>query len=175
MGKNTFTYTARSIKRPDKMATFTLHNGSVDVELGNRILEQVQTAFDTFNDNDEEADQKVAAWIKPAASGALQQLIEPIPLHDFDADIEDDRLHITTWIRAGGLRLVPLMLTWHHVDNAAGAAAFVDELKNRKDANHKAQSTPDPLDYWATWIVMGLFVLAMPVLFGRFWNERRTK
>ena len=129
MEENTFTFTARSGSNPDKSATFTLNNGSVSVELGNVLVEQISKAYDSFSD--EEAVQRLSSWFKPTATGTLQKMIEPISIEDFDAEMSGDALQTTAWIRAGGLRLAPVMMTWQDVDNPRGAQAFVDELQDR--------------------------------------------
>jgi hypothetical protein len=170
MKENTFTYTARSAEDPNKMAMFTLHNGSVSVELGNAILEQVGEAYDTFSD--EKSDKSLKSWIKPAATGSIQKLIKPIPLADFDAEMSGEALQTTAWIRAGGLRLAPVMMTWQEVDNPAGAQAFVTELKNRKEVIEDDRHRPAPLDYWASWIAIGLMSVALPVIILRQWRRR---
>lgn len=172
MKENTFTYTARSGADPNKMAMFTLHNGSVSVELGNVIMEQVGEAYDTFRD--EGSDMDLLTWIKPASTGTLQKLIKPIPLADFDAEINGDALQATAWIRAGGLRLVPVMMTWQEVDNPAGAQAFVTELQNRKETIQDDRTRPAALDYWASWFVIGLMSIALPIIFIRQWQKRKT-
>ena len=48
MQENTFTYTARSAAQPEKVATFTFHNGSVSVDLASVLMEQTSKAYDTF-------------------------------------------------------------------------------------------------------------------------------
>jgi hypothetical protein len=169
--ENTFTYTARSTADPEKMATFTLQNGSVSIELGNALLQQVGEAYDTYRDD--EVEQTLATWIKPATTGTLHNLIEPISLADFDAEINEETFQVTTWIRTGGLRLAPVMMTWQEVDNRQGAQAFVDELKDRKKASEKAGSWPDPLDYWASWILIAAMTIAFPILVIRLWKKRQ--
>lgn len=170
MKENTFTYTARSADDPNKMAMFTLHNGSVSVELGNAIVEQVGEAYETYRD--EESDSKLRTWLKPATTGSIQKLIKPISLADFDAEISGDALQTTAWIRAGGLRLAPVMMTWQEVDNPAGAEAFVNELRNRKEMIEDDRNRPAPLDYWASWIAIGLMTIALPIIFIRQWQKR---
>lgn len=173
MKENTFTYTARSVDDPNKMAMFTLHNGSVSVDLGNALIEQAGQAYDATSD--EASEKKLAAWIKPAATGALQKLVKPVPLTDFDAEMSGDTLQATAWIRAGGLRLAPVMMTWQAVDNPEGAQAFVSELQSRKESIQQDEPTrPNPLDYWASWFVIGLMTIALPVLFIRQWQKRQS-
>lgn len=171
MEENTFTFTARSGANPERTATFTLNNGSVSVELGNALVEQISTAYDSFSD--EESEQLFTSWIKPAATGTLQTLIEPIPLADFDAEMREGTLQTTAWIRAGGLRLAPVMMTWEDVDNPQGAKAFVNELLDRKEVVDGDDYGPDPFDYWISWFVMGLFVLAMPIVLIRLIRKKQ--
>lgn len=172
MKENTFTFTARSGSNPDKSATFTLNNGSVSVELGNVLVEQISKAYDSFSD--EEAVQRVGSWFKPAATGTLQKMIEPISLADFDAEMSGDALQTTAWIRAGGLRLAPVMMTWQDVDNPQGAQAFVDELQDRKEVMENVETIPDPFDYWISWFVLGLAAFALPIFLIRLVRKRQA-
>ncbi len=169
MQDNTFTFTARSGQDPDKSATFTLNNGTVSVELGNVLVEQVTKAYESLND--EGSESRKLSWVKPAATGTLQKIIEPIPLADFEAEMSGEALQTKAWIRAGGRRLAPVMMTWRDVDNPQGAAAFVNEFQERKEAIVADEAAPDPLDYWISWVVMGLVALALPILFVRLFRK----
>ena len=108
----------------------------------------------------------------PRESGALQKLVKPIPLGDFNAEMKGDALQATAWIRTGGLRLAPVMMTWDDVDNPEGAKAFVDELDSRKQSIDKDESLLAPLDYWASWVAIGFVALLFPILFIRKWKQR---
>jgi hypothetical protein len=171
MKENTFTYTARSTQDPQKMAMFTLHNGTVSVQLGDTLMEQAEEAYESFRGED---DGRLTAWIKPVATGSLQRLLLPIPLADFDADVQGESLQATAWIRAGGLRLAPVMMTWQEVDNPDGANAFVNELRERKEVTADSDRLPNPFDYWASWIVIGLAAIVLPIMFMRQLKERRS-
>ncbi|MGD2078819.1 MAG: hypothetical protein PVH18_10570 [Chloroflexota bacterium] len=172
MKENTFTYTARSTADPDKMAMFTLYNGSVSVDLGNTLVEQIGEAYEATGDK--EAKKTLATWIKPAATGVVQKLTKPVPLADFDAEMNGEALQATAWIRAGGLRLAPVMMTWQDVDNPDGAQAFVTELENRKASIEDEVTHPAPLDYWISWIVIGVMALALPILIAKQWRKQRA-
>lgn len=175
MKENTFTYTARSAQDPEKMAMFTLHNGSVSVQLGNAIMEQAEEAYESFREGDEDDSKRLAGFIKPMATGSVQRFLQPIPLEDFDADVKEDAMQATAWIRAGGLRLAPVMMTWQDVDNPAGAKAFVSELQERKKAmTNDAGRLPDPFDYWASWIVVGLITIMLPIVLIRQFKKRQS-
>lgn len=177
MKEDTFTYTARSSVDPSKVATFTLYNGSVSVDLGSALVEQVEESYPKVTSatvDDDTSEKDLTAWIKPAAVGALQKLIKPVQLTDFDAEKSGDALQATAWIRTGGLRLAPIMMNWEEVDNPAGAQAFVTEVRNRKESTQLERGHPAPLDYWASWIAIGLMALALPILFLRQWQQRRS-
>lgn len=173
MKEKTFTYTARSATDPEKMAMFTLHNGSVSVDLGNTLVEQIDEAYQ--GTSDEESDRSFTTWIKPAATGAIQKLIKPLPLTDFDAELSGDALQATAWVRAGGLRLAPVMMTWQDVDNPDGAQAFVKELHDRKASIQDEQTHPGPLDYWISWVMIGVMTIALPILFVKQWRKQRAQ
>lgn len=168
MKENTMTFTARSAENPDKMAMFTLHNGSVSIQLGNALLEQVEEAYDNFRAGD---DRTLATWIKPVATGTLQQLLEPIPLADFDAELKDETLQTTAWLRAGGLRLAPVMMSWQQVDNPAGAEAFMTALVARKKELDE-ERLPNPFDYWIGWVLLGVASLVLPLAIYRLFRNR---
>lgn len=172
MKETTFTYTARSAFDRSKMAMFTLHNGSVSIALGNTLIEQVGEAYDTTAVEDESSD--ITTWVKPAATGALQKLLKPVALADFDAEMSNETLQATAWIRAGGLRLAPVMMTWQQVDNPKGAQAFVTELKERKKSIQEQKTLPTLLDYWVSWIAIGLMTIALPLLFIKKRQKQRS-
>lgn len=166
MKKDTFTYTARSSDNPEKVATFTLHNGSVSLELGNALVEQVEQAFDAMLEGESKSN-KFRAWMRPAATGSAQGMIKPVPINDFDAHAEDDSLQATAWVRAGGLRLAPVTLNWQHVDNPSGARAFAEEVKQRREAEEQSGRLPGIFDYWITWLVTAVLFIVLPVVFLR--------
>jgi hypothetical protein len=166
MSENTFTFTARSQENPDKLAMFTLRNGDVSVQLGDAMVEQIEDAFDAMHDD---VENKFKAWLKPVATGSLQQVMKPFPLRDFSAELSGDTLQTTAWVRVGGLRLAPVIMKWEQVDNPNGAEAFVEEVQERKAAQESGSSLTKPLDYWMTW---GLVVMAMVIVPVVFWRLR---
>lgn len=170
MNEDTFTFTARSASNPDQLATFTLSDGTVNVALGNAILEQVEGVFDAFH---AEETNRFTAWIEPAATGALQRVMQPISLDDFDATLKDDSLRVVGWMRAGGLRLAPIVAVWPAVDNPVGARAFVDEIQNRKKEMGQDSKMPDPFDYWISWILAAVVAVALPIALWRLLKNKR--
>lgn len=169
MQEDTFTFTARSAENPDKLATFTLHNGSVSVQLGEAMLEQLEEALST---RDEETVEQIKAWARPAATGSFQSVIEPIPVNDFHATLDEEALRTTAWVRAGGLRVAPVTLTWPQVDNPDGARAFVSEVHTRQQQAQETATLPGPFDYWLTWVAVAFVLVVLPVIFIR--TRRQT-
>ena len=97
--------------------------------------------------------------------------MQPIALEDFDAKMKGETLQTMAWIRAGGLRLAPILVTWPQVDNPAGAKAFVAEVEERKDALTKGA---DPLDYWLVWFLIGVASVLFPIYWMKKWQKRRA-
>lgn len=164
MNENTMTFTARSREKPEKMATFTLQNGNVTLQLGDALLASVEQVFDTLSDDEAVS---LRSWLKPITTGSMEHLAEPIPVQDFDANLEEDSFQTVAWLRAGGLRLAPVMLNWQHVDNPDGAKAFVEELQERQQKANKLQKLPSIFDYWITWVIATILLVVMPVVFIR--------
>jgi hypothetical protein len=167
----TMTFTARSAYEPEKTATFTLQNGNVAIEFGDALMRQAEDALEAMSgaEDDDKAHvlQNVA---KPAVSASLQKIMEPFALRDFSAELDGDSLQAHAWVRAGGLRLAPVMLHWQHVDNPEGAAAFVAELERRQAEATAVNRYPGVLDYWAIWLVAAVTAVLIPIL---FWRQRQ--
>ena len=68
-----------------------------------------------------------------------------------------------------------VMMTWQEVDNPDGASAFVNELQERKETAVDAERLPDPLDYWATWMMIGLIAIVLPIAIFRQLMKRKGK
>lgn len=174
MEGNTFTFTAREIENPDKIATFTLQNGDVSVQLGNAMLTQVVDTLESESEQSEE-DANLVDLTKASALGTVQKVLHSIPVYDFDVDLEDQKLHTTAWIRTGGLRAVPMSVTWDEVDNPEAARAFVREVNERKKAAPQVNKMPSILDYWAGWLVVGVsglvFLVTILRLLKRFQSD----
>ena len=122
-----------------------------------------------------EDDVNLVDWTKAAAVGAAQKVLHTMPIYDFDAELDEQTLHTTAWIRTGGLRAVPMSVTWDEVDNPEAAHAFVKEVNKRKKLAPQANKMPAALDYWASWIAMSIsglvFMVTMYRLLKRFQSD----
>jgi hypothetical protein len=155
----TYTYTARSASNPDKVITMTL----IDHKLRVDIPELLDTIGDIAQSDEklDTAGKHLKSQAQPTTMKVAESISGPIQLSDVNAKFKNQRLMITAWKRLGGLRLAPLRLSVPEVDNPDAAAAFVDELDERKmTALHKQKFT-GPLDYWIGWVgmLLGLIVL----------------
>ena len=158
--KDTYTYTARSADDPDEVATFTLHDHSLSVELGGALLAQVERVFQP---EEAEGETRLPPWFRPALTALIQRLLRPFSVADVTASVKEDGLWVMAWVRAGGLRLAPITVGWRTVDNPDAAQAFVKELNKRKVSAAHPGRFPGPLDYWGSWVLMGFLVLILPL------------
>lgn len=166
--ENTYTFTARSSENPQKVATFTLDNGSVQVQLGDALIEQATDAS-LILDRDEDMELQVVA--KPFVTGLLQRSMRPLPVTDFEATLDQDRLKTTAWVRQKGLRVAPISVTWNHVDNPDAAASFVKEVEARQQVAASPQTFPSIFDYWLSWMLLATAVVLLPVL---WWQKQKS-
>lgn len=167
--EETYTFIARSVSDPLKVATFTLHNSSVSVGIG-VPAEQIRTTVEARAEDAEDGDPP-KMWMKPVALSVIGQASEPFRLYDVDAELEQDSLHVTAWMRAGGLRLAPVNMTWEQVDNPTAAQGFVHEIQKRKKAAQASGQLPGLLDYWWTWITGAISIVGL----GTAWIIRRMR
>ncbi len=153
--EDTYTYIARSAEDPAKAVTFTLHDNSMSVGLG-APLEHVERALEA------EGEVRPRLWLKPLAVSLLERGTRPFRVADVDATrAADDWLSVTAWVRAGGLRLAPIILIRGRVDNPEAALAFVEELSSRKASVAGPFKLLGLLDYWATWLLAGFFMVGL--------------
>ena len=155
--ENTYTYTARSTKNPQNLAIFTLSDHQVFVDFGEAVVEQLERVSPSRREDE----KRVSAMAKSAGKWLLQQGLRPFNLADVSAKAKGDSLRITAWLRAKGLRLAPALFNWQQVDNPKAARAFADELEKRKAAEDQPHKLPGPLDYWATWLLVGVTSLIL--------------
>ena len=167
--QNTYTYTARSAENPDHLATFTLTDHQMLIDPGTS-LQQMQEKLAGLGDADSKGDA-AARLLKPAALWAMQRIVQPFALDDVAVNSSGDDLHVRAWIRAGGLRLAPVMLAWNKVDNDVTAEQFMSEVEARKAQAARAAALPGPMDYWLGWVIAGFAlivgVIALPRLVRR--------
>ena len=169
----TYTYTARSADNPERVITFTLRDSRMSVGVG-APLEQVERAIklgrgreevEAEEGFEEGAEVEVAEaerpklWLRPVAVSLIERGTRPVHVDDVAASVNNDWLQVRAWIRAGGLRLVPITLMDGRVDNPVAARDFVEEI-------HERRSTTGPnilglLDYWGTWIAAGVIALML--------------
>lgn len=153
----TYTYTARNINDPDKVVTFTLLDGHMQVNLMG-LFEQAQTVA-TAEEKAGELKKQVSLQAKPALLKLKEGISGPIHVSDVNAKMDEDRLQVTLWQRMGGLRLAPVQFNMGRVDNEEAAEAFVEELEHRQEETESdTRKFMGPLDYWLGWAGLLLLV-----------------
>ncbi|MBN1995141.1 MAG: hypothetical protein JW953_20790 [Anaerolineae bacterium] len=171
MAKKTYTYTARNIKDPAQVVTFTLHDQNMSVELGAPV-EHIERAFESGKEGKAMAGS--SAWLKPLVTSLLERGTRPFHVADVDASAENGSLRVMAWNRSGGLRLAPIIFDMGEVDNPVAAKAFERELKRRKQAAEHPSNLPAPLDYWASWVLATLTTFIVLTLWFRKIRQQTT-
>jgi hypothetical protein len=149
------------------VVTFTLLDHKLAVNAG-VSLGQIERALEARREDDADV-LPPQTWFKSAAVSMLERVTKPINVRDVKATLDDGGVRLTAWVRAGGLRLTPVVFDVQQVDNREAAQAFVDELGRRQESAQDPSRLPGLLDYWAVWLVSG--VLALGMLATRPWNE----
>jgi len=179
----TYTYTARSAENPERVVTFTLRDRRMSVGVG-APLEQVEAAIELGRGEEvpeeegaeEGAEVEVARaerpklWLRPVAVSLVERGTQPIHVDDVVAKLHDEWLTVKAWVRAGGLRVVPITLIDGRVDNPVAAEDFVEEVQERKTVT--GFNLLGLLDYWATWLGVGLVAVALLQSSRRKGSER---
>ncbi|MFN2234683.1 MAG: hypothetical protein ACK2U1_10660 [Anaerolineales bacterium] len=153
----TYTYTARSVNRPDNVITFTLDDGHMRVNLTG-LLEGASLVTQAEEKSDE-LKQQVTTQAKPAALKIAEQISGPVHVSDVQASLDDERLKVSLWQRLAGLRLAPIQLNMGRIDNRNAAEDFIKELKERQAEEAHIGKFFGPLDYWFGWIALGLVIV----------------
>lgn len=169
--ENTYTYTARSALAPEKVVTFTLYDHHMAVDVG-APLEHVERALrdvgeETEAETEAEAGPEVqeeakrAYALKPTAVSLMERGGRPFNIADVYAQAKEDALIVTAWVRAKGLRLLPVRFAWEQVDNPQAAQAFSQEVRVRSQETSPPGRFRGVMDYWASWLLLGILFLAL--------------
>lgn len=173
--EDTYTYIARNAQDLSRVVTLTLHDHLMSVGSG-PPLEQIERAMPEAQAESPETDiakptARPKLWLRPLALSLLQRGTRPFPVADVSARLDEQNLNVHAWLRAGGLRLLPVTLIDGRVDNPEAALAFVDELETRKAGAAPFIGLLEVLDYWATWAAA---LLALVGVF-QLWRRQRSQ
>jgi hypothetical protein len=139
-----------------------LYDQQMAVDVG-APLESVGRVVQGERDAEEEQGDgaQTAYALKPAAVSLLEQGGRPFHVSDVYAKASDGALTVTAWVRAKGLRLVPVRFAWRQVDNPSAAEAFAQEVRARgAEASHPGRFR-GLMDYWASWLLLGVLLVAL--------------
>ncbi len=111
----TYTYTARSVKDPEKVATFTILEDKLKIDVAGLF----EKAFEIVNEDDKGSVLKdmLSTQSRAVLLKILETLSGPVHLNDIQASYEADDFNLTVWKRAAGLRLAPVVIAMGEVDN----------------------------------------------------------
>lgn len=168
----TYTYTAREQDNPNHVATFTIYDDILKINLMGLISQVSDIVVD---DDPQEAAKKV---LTTQAGTFIYKLLEllsgPIHIKDVIPSLEDGALKLVLWKRLAGFRIAPAVVMMGRVDNPQGAVQFIETLNVQQN---KAESKPGyfsgPLDYAATWIALLIGAIILVKLPCK--NKRRRK
>lgn len=174
---DTYTYTARSAEDPERVVTFTLRDSRLSVEVG-APLEQVERVIEAGRDrlkgDEERSEEETEAemreaetvegepptvWLRPLTVSVVERGTGPVHVDDVVVRLSENWLQVKAWVRAGGLRLLPITLMDERIDNPVAAADFVEEVEKRKTVT--GFRLLGLLDYWATWLTAALVGLVL--------------
>jgi hypothetical protein len=163
--KNTYTFIARSTSNPLRVATFTLHGDRLSIGMGSPI-EQMESLIGEESEEVEAEESKEvieahSPWISPLIVSLIERRSTPFHIVDVEARRADGGLHVHAWSRLAGLRLFPVIMRWDEVDNPTAADDFVREVDERQEASPEGRKFIGFLDYWASWIVGAIALVAM--------------
>jgi hypothetical protein len=162
--KDTYTYTARNVDNPEAVVTFTLENDHLRLSLP-ELLEKV-TQVAQAGERAHEAARQLKSQLKPGTLKAIEGALGPVHVNDTSVWLTAQQLKVLLWQRLAGLRIVPMWLNLGRVDNPEAAAAFVNEVRQRKGAAPHPGRFSGPLDYWAGWAGL-LLVIALLIRWSR--------
>jgi hypothetical protein len=161
--QNTYTYIARSMENPMRVATLTLHEDRMSIGIGAPI-EQISAFLQDEAEEFEEGTENVetqSPWLRPLIISLIERRSTPFHIRDVEVSRSNGGLIVRAWSRVAGLRLFPVIMTWRQVDNPAAAEDFVREVNERKQVASPVRKFIGFLDYWATWAVGAVALLFM--------------
>jgi hypothetical protein len=148
----TYTYTARSKDNLEHVATFTIVDDVLKVNLTG-LFDQVSKVIDA-----EDQQQAVKHLLKSQSRSAIYKLVErlsgPVHVNDVSPSFDNEEFSLTFWKRIAGLRFAPLTVLMGEVDNPDAATQFIETIKGRQELAKAPNVFSGPLDYWATWIAL---------------------
>jgi hypothetical protein len=149
------------------VVTFTLYDHHMAVDVG-APLEQIMRAAQAIGEEAEAegeaqdgGEQQTAYALKPTAVSLLERGAQPFRVGDVYARAKENALSVTAWVRAKGLRLIPIRFAWQQVDNPEGASAFAQEVRARREVASHPGRFRGLMDYWVSWLLLGVLLLAL--------------
>ena len=160
-----YTLTLHETKHPDRPVTFALDGDTFYLDISALFGPEVQPPAAPPKDPFDKRMELVTQEIIAPFSG-------PAHIRDVSFFAQGDAVTLQIWKRTQGLRLAPITISISGIDDPEGAADFAARVKeNALAATHPGKYT-GPLDYWGSWILMGLGA-ASALLSVAYWLSRR--
>lgn len=167
--RNTLTFTARGADDSRQVATLTLHDHFLSVDAGPPVEQFERASVEQPSDLRQLRDR---LWLRPLILSLLQRESGAYPVSDVSAAMEGDYLTVKAWLRAAGLRAIPVTLVDARVDNPPAARAFIAELDARQQEAEGPSALLEPLEYWGTWVLAAVVTLSAAIFLWRRYRRR---
>jgi len=131
------------------------------IEQIGRALQEAGEEPTAEGDTEAQASAMGTYMLKPTAISLLERGGQPFRITDVYAQAKDDALSVTAWVRAKGLRLVPVRFAWQQVDNPDAAHAFAEEVRARSQNVPHPGHFRGPMEYWISWLLLGVLIFAL--------------
>ena len=155
----TYTYTARSKDNLEHVATFTIIDDVLKVNLTG-LFDQVSEVVEA-DDQQQAAKQLLKAQSASAIYKLVERLSGPVHVKDVTPNFDNEEFSLTFWKRIAGLRFAPLTVVMGEVDNPDAARQFLETLEEQQDLAEAPNVFSGPLDYWITWIALLIGVVVL--------------
>ena len=161
-----YTLTLHEAKHPDRPMHFSLDGDQFQMDLS-ALFVPAEPAPDA------EPKDALEVRLEQMAQKIIQPFSGPTHVQDVVFLAEGDKVTIQAWKRTRGLRLAPVTVGLSEIDDPQAAAEFAARLKEAALASARPGKYTGPLDYWGSWLLMGLGALAAVVSLG-WWLSRKS-
>ena len=160
-----YTLTLHEADHPDQPITFTLDGDTFQMDIG-ALFGPETPALDTPPKEpwEERLELVTQKFIQPFSS--------PMHVRDVTFLAQGDAITLQIWKRLGGLRLAPILITIDDIDDPVATADFAQRVEEQAHFASRPGKYTGPLDYWGSWILMGLGVASAFISLG-YWLSRR--
>ena len=162
-----YTLTLHQTDHPNRPLLFSLDGNQFQMDLSALFIPDAPAP-------DAEPQSALEARMEQMAQKVIQPFSGPTHAQDVVFLAEGDKVTIQVWKRSRGLRLAPVVVGLTEIDDPLAAAEFAARLKEAALASARPGKYTGALDYWGSWLLMGLGAAAAVVSLG-WWLSRKAK